>query len=91
MSKPQRQGHLIVHELDDDILIYDPSQDRSHRLNTSAALIWQHCDGLRSAEDLAEILTLHYKVDLDAALRDTQAMLQTLDSEKLIAATTTDA
>jgi hypothetical protein len=40
----RREG-LIVHELPEEVLIYDVDRDKAHCLNATAAFIWKHCNG----------------------------------------------
>jgi len=40
----------------DELVIYDRDAERSHRLNRSAAAVWRHCDGTKSAADMARLL-----------------------------------
>ena len=82
--RPRRDEQLIIHELDDELLLYDPRIDRTHRLNRSASIIWQSCTGERSVEDIASRLTEAFDVEIDTALPDTQAALQQMISERLI-------
>ncbi len=82
--RPRRDSQLIIHELDDELLLYDPRIDRTHRLNGSASVIWQHCSGERSVEDIASKLTEAFDVAIDEALPDTQAALQQMISEHLV-------
>lgn len=52
-----RTRNLVVKELPDETLIYDLDSDEAHCLNQTAALVWKNCDGTRSAEELANLLT----------------------------------
>src|SRR5215471_5028646 len=57
-SRPlARQEDLIIKRLDDETLVYDLRTDRAHCLNSTAALVWRHCDGRRSVHDLGELLS----------------------------------
>src|SRR6185503_13950225 len=40
-----RHEGLIVHELPDEVLIYDVARDKAHCLNPASAFVWKHCDG----------------------------------------------
>jgi len=51
-----RSKDLLVEDLAGELLIYDVANDRAHCLNPSAAAIWKHCDGIRSALELANHL-----------------------------------
>lgn len=48
-----RHDRLVVQELGDETVIYDEQRNHIHRLNQTAALVWRHCDGQRTANDLA--------------------------------------
>ena len=41
----KREGHLVIDELPDEVLVYDLDRHKAHCLNQTAALVWQHCDG----------------------------------------------
>ena len=84
MIKPRKHEYMIVHELDDEILLYDPSVDKSHRLNASATFIWQHCDGDHSPEEIARLLTEYYEVDYDSALHDAQKTIQKMVKQEIV-------
>lgn len=54
---PLARGHgLVVQELEDELLLYDTKRHRAHHLNQTAALIFCHCDGVRTVAELAELL-----------------------------------
>ena len=84
MGSPRKMDHLIQHHMDDEVLVYDPAVDRTHRLNVSATLIWQLCDGTRSLEDIARVLTEQFEVEFETALRDAGAVLEQLKEEQLL-------
>jgi hypothetical protein len=51
-----RSNGLVVQRLEGEVLVYDTERHTAHCLNHSAALIWEHCDGKRTASQLSEIL-----------------------------------
>jgi len=51
-----RATGLVTEDVGDELLVYDTDSDVACRLNRSAALVWQNCDGHRTIGDLAEIL-----------------------------------
>ncbi len=79
-----KRENLIVHEMDDEILLYDPQIDRTHRLNPTAAMIWRLCDGSKTPEEMARSLMEHYEVEFDAAIKDTQSVVQQFLHERII-------
>lgn len=53
-----RNEGLVVQELADEILVFDLSTKRAHCLNSSAAFIWQRCDGKHSIDEIGRELAL---------------------------------
>lgn len=54
--KPQtRRSGLLIRELPNELLVYDQVQHRAHCLNRTAALVFRHADGTRSAAELARL------------------------------------
>ncbi|HKC63345.1 MAG TPA: PqqD family protein [Pyrinomonadaceae bacterium] len=62
-----RTEGLLVQELPQEVLVYDTVRQKAHCLNTTAAFIWKHCDGRRSAHEIVQHLekTLGTRVDED--------------------------
>jgi hypothetical protein len=52
----KRTEWLVVTELLDEVLVYDLELHRVHCLNQAAAIVFKHCDGTRSVEELAVLL-----------------------------------
>jgi hypothetical protein len=51
-----RQHQLLVRQAGEELVIYDQDRHRVHRLNRTAARIWQNCDGVRTVADLTTLL-----------------------------------
>ncbi len=84
MARPRKMDHLIQHDMDEEVLVYDPVVDRTHRLNLTATLIWGLCDGTRSLEDIARVLTEQFEVEFETALQDARSVLEQLKEEQLL-------
>ena len=84
MARLRKMNHLIQHDMDDEVLVYDPVVDRTHRLNVSATRIWELCDGTRSLEDIARVLTEQFEVEFETALQDARTVLEQLKEEQLL-------
>lgn len=82
--RPKRCPHLIETRMDDEVLVYDPAGDRTHRLNACASIIWERCDGGHTVEDIAHTLTEKFEVAFERALCDTQTVVQQLGDEQLV-------
>ncbi|HSP63586.1 MAG TPA: PqqD family peptide modification chaperone [Pyrinomonadaceae bacterium] len=51
-----RKDHVIIREFGDEVLLYDRSRDKALCLNRTAALVWKHCDGRTSIEQITNRL-----------------------------------
>lgn len=77
-----RREELLVHELADEVLVYDLKRHKAHSLNKTAALVWQRCDGQTSLTEIARLLgeKLETEVDENVVL----LALQQLDRAHLL-------
>ncbi len=48
-----RRDNLVVQEIDGEIMIYDLTDNKVFCLNETSALIWQLCDGNKSALEIS--------------------------------------
>lgn len=55
-SLPQRlqSEDLILEELRDELMIYDPKRNKAFCLNQTAAFVWKHSDGKTTVAELAK-------------------------------------
>jgi PqqD family protein of HPr-rel-A system len=53
---PTRVESLEVNETDDGLVVYDAASGMVHHLNSSAAVIFDLCDGTRDPEKIAVVL-----------------------------------
>ena len=81
---PRRVGRVVQHEIDGEIVLYDPKRNRVHTLNPTAAVIWQLCDGSRTADQLAEDMAILYTMDLSVIKGDLSQMLRELEESHLL-------
>jgi hypothetical protein len=51
-----RKNKLIAREFGDELLVYDEDRHEAHCLNRTAALVWKHCDGRTSIEQITDRL-----------------------------------
>ena len=76
-DKPLRVPDYRLEEVDGDAMLFHPARDEIHQLNSTAALIWQLCDGARTVSQLIALLQESYPEaaaqipgDVEEALRD---------------------
>lgn len=56
MFPKARADQLTIRQLPDELLVFDHQRMKAHCLNRTAALVWQHCDGKTSPEQLAALV-----------------------------------
>ena len=56
MKPVRRTDGLVLTELEGELLVYDLERHRAHCLNRAAAIVFTHCDGKTSVEDLSRVL-----------------------------------
>ncbi|HKD06811.1 MAG TPA: PqqD family protein [Bryobacteraceae bacterium] len=55
MNPKARSGALVVHQIGNEVIVYDVPSQQMHKLSPAASVVWQHCDGHRSIGDLTSI------------------------------------
>jgi hypothetical protein len=60
-----RTEGLLVHPLEDEVLVYDLARHKAHCLNQASATVWKHCDGTHSVVDLARAVTRELDIAFD--------------------------
>jgi len=57
---------LVVHEVEDEVLIYDLRRDKAYCLNPTTAAVWEQCNGRRTIDDIALSLSTSFQTPVDA-------------------------
>jgi hypothetical protein len=56
-AHPQaRSTGLVARDLEGEVVVYDTCSHRAHCLNSTAAFVFRHADGRRTAADIATLL-----------------------------------
>ena len=84
-KSPLRRTDVTEHELDGELLIFDPVTSDTHRLNDTALFIWQSCDGTRDVGQVASALAAAYDVSADEAHGHVERLLNELSDKGLFA------
>src|SRR5690349_17725163 len=63
-----RQTEIVVQELENETLIYDLTINKAFCLNQTAGLVFNLCDGHRTATQISEILSLKLKTSVNEDL-----------------------
>ena len=55
-DRPLRRDGFLTQKLDDEIVLFDPSQTQALCLNATASLIWGLCDGETTVAEMVQLL-----------------------------------
>ena len=64
MPEARRDG-LVVQELSGEVLVYDRDCNKAHCLNSTAALVWQYCDGKTPVSQIARAIEEEISTTVD--------------------------
>lgn len=56
---------LVIHELDDETLVYDRESYEALCLNKTASLVWKRCDGETTVAKMAGVLQKEFHTSVD--------------------------
>ena len=51
-----RSEQLLIHQLANEVLVYDLERNKAHSLNETAALVWNQCNGQTTVKETARDL-----------------------------------
>jgi len=84
-NKPKKREDLTIHELGDEVMLYDAANEKIHVLNHTAYLIWNLCDGQHSIEDIKYEMNKYYKIIEDNnLLQDIMKAIEELNNNILM-------
>jgi hypothetical protein len=63
ITVPRRRAGASTVELDDNLAVYDDVGQLLILLNTSAAAVWEHCDGATTVDDMVRTLVAVHAAD----------------------------
>src|SRR4029077_10737746 len=84
MEYPQRISGFSTEAVGDGLAVLDAERKQSYVLNATSALVFQHCDGQTSPEQLTEILRQKFNLRQAEAERLTQLALEELETAQLL-------
>lgn len=82
---PTRRPDLMTRTLDDELVIFDRDKNQVHRLNPTAAYIWNSCDGRHTPIEIAKNLADDFDHAQDAVYGDVVDVLNTMTRLGLLA------
>jgi len=86
-ERPLARDDVVFRQLDQEWVVFDPSADRLHALNLTAALVWTHCTGEFSVGEIAAEVGAAFNppVPGENALADVEAVIARFRKEGLLA------
>jgi hypothetical protein len=66
----------LLEDMDGELLLYDPNSAATLHLKGSSAIVWDLCDGQRSAQDIIDVVQQTYP---DQAAQITQDVASVVD------------
>src|SRR5438046_7712656 len=86
MEKPLKRTTVASAAGGDGLHVFDHQQQQAYALNTTSALVWQHCDGQTTPEQLTELLRQNFNVSRAQAEQMTWLALDELGKANLLEA-----
>ena len=86
MENPRKRTTVATAAGGDGLHLFDHQQQQTYALNTTSALVWQHCDGQTTPEQLMELLRQNCNVSRGQAEQLTWLALDELGKANLLEA-----
>ena len=81
---PTRRSDLETRTVDEEVVILDLANGNVHRLNATASLVWNDCDGQRTVTDIATRLAARFHLTADDVISDVTAAITDLEQLGLL-------
>ena len=79
-QSPLLRADLIVRQIEEDFVIYDPITDSTAFLNLAAAAVLELCNGHHTPEEIESEVAQFFALQADAIASDVQTALASFDS-----------
>jgi len=77
-NKPCRKPDYHLELLDNELLLFHPTETQILYCNETASVIWQLCDGQRTVQEIVDLLRAAFPKAVDTIANDVQSTLETL-------------
>lgn len=84
IARPKRRGDLLLREVEEELLLFDPRTGEASLLNGTAAAIFDLCDGLTPLAAMAEEILGVLSADPETVRADVQRIVEELTGMGLI-------
>jgi hypothetical protein len=85
-DRPRTRDGLVFRPLDEEWVVFDPVADKLHALNLTAALVWTHCTGDATLDEIAAAVGEVFEpaVEGTAILSDVREAVERFRAEGLL-------
>jgi len=83
-DKPIRNESCHMEELDDEVLLYNPANNKTLYINKSASVIWQLCNGEQTVKEIIKMIQDAYPSDEDDLRQDILDTLKNLADNEAV-------
>jgi len=80
----KKRPDLLIEEIEDEVVIYDPRTHRVHHLNPMASIIWELFEVCSSPKEIAKEIVDVLKTDSSTVEKDVQETLKQLQKKRLL-------
>ena len=84
MQSLKKRPDLLIEEIEDEVVIYDPRTHRVHHLNPMASIIWELFDVCSSPKEIAKEIVDVLKTGSSTVEKDVQETLKQLQKKRLL-------
>jgi|PlaIllAssembly_1097288.scaffolds.fasta_scaffold1673388_1 hypothetical protein len=82
---PKVRGDVSIQELGEEVMIYDPLNEKVHVLNTTAHCIWKLCDGNFTLQEIKEEISRKFPQTAEQEiLHDIASAIDSFEKNKLL-------
>lgn len=83
-TKMERAPDVVWRKIDDDAVIIKEDGTELITLNSTAALIWEKCDGVTDVKDITTIMQEQFTTNFEEIYSDVIAVLKRLEDMNLL-------
>jgi hypothetical protein len=80
----QQNKNCLLEDMDGELLLYNPSSAVTLHLNGPSAIVWQLCDGERSAAQIIELVQQNYPEQAAQIAADVTSVIDDLSEQKAL-------
>ena len=84
MQSLKKRTDLLVEEIEDEVVIYDPRTHRVHHLNPMASIIWELFDVSVSPQEIVKEIVDSLNAESPKVEKDVQETLKHLQEKGLL-------